>query len=206
MYSKNVSKMIIGSNNSLTYLKPSDALSRITRKFGSCQEIPYNEQYEFYGVRYFDIRLYANKNQRIVAKNGSYTYPLFSFYQILDYFDKKGDVVVNITLDTSFEEHMMDGYQRIEKKFFETCVMLDTIYHNIEFRGGIRKFDGKKLYEFKNIEGLHNIEAVCPEEWSTLYRIVTRWFPSFIGRLNKKYIEEFKDKYVFLVLNYVNRQ
>ena len=198
--------MVLGSNNSLTYNKPLDFISRIFYKFGRCQEIPYNEQYEYYGVRYFDIKVYFDKHHRIVVKNGSYIYPITLLYQMLDYFDNRGDVIIKITLDMSFNECMMDDYKSIEKKFIETCNMLNSIYHNIEFRGGSRKFDSKVLYEFTNFKSLYNLKSIRPEEQSSIYRFVTKWFPSYIGKLNRKYIEKYRNEDVFLILNYVNRQ
>lgn len=198
--------MLIGSNNSLTYLKPSNIWFRIKAWLVKCQEVDYEEQYTFWGVRYFDFRLYVNKHNHIIVKNDTHEYTLFSFYQVLDYFDKRGDVVVNVTLDASFNDCMKDSYQGVEKKFKEICHIIDSIHHNVEFRGGTRKFDGKVLYKFKERTNSYNLEAICPDEWSPMYRFVTKWMPFLIGRFNRKYMDQFKDKHVFLVLNYVNRR
>ena len=80
--------MLIGSNNSLTYLKPSNIWFRIKAWLVKCQEVDYEEQYTFWGVRYFDFRLYVNNHSHIIVKNDTHEYTLFSFYQVLDYFDK----------------------------------------------------------------------------------------------------------------------
>ena len=198
--------MLIGSNNSLTYLKPSNIWSRLKVWLVKCQEVDYDEQYTFWGVRYFDIRLYTNKHNHIMAKNDTQEYSLFSFYEILDYMDKRGDVVMNVTLDASFDDHMKGNYPSVEKKFIETCHIIDSIYHNITFCGGNRKFDGKELYKFKKGGDIKTREVISPSEWSPVYRFVTKWMPFLIGRFNRKYIEQFSDRHVFLVLNYVNRR
>lgn len=199
--------MLIGSNNSLTYLKPSNLFFKIKHWFIRCQEIPYDEQYTFWGVRYFDFRLFVNKHNHIMVKNNAYEYSLFSLYQILDFFDKRGDAVLNVTLDVSFADHMASNYQRVEDKFKEVCHVIDSIHHHIVFLGGDRKFDGKVVYKFKKRESNYdNFEVISPAEWSPVYRFVSRWLPFLIGGLNRKYIEKFKDKHVFLVLNYVNRR
>lgn len=198
--------MLIGSNNSLTYLKPSNICLRIKSWLARCQEVDYEEQYTLWGVRYFDFRLYVNKHNHIIVKNNTYEYAIFSFYQILDYFDKRGDVVVNVTLDTSLDDHMKHSYPRIEQKFKDICHIIDSIHHHVEFRGGHRKFDGKVLYKFKERTNPYPLEAVFPAEWSPMYRFVTKWMPFLVRRFNRKYMDQFKDKHVFLVLNYVNRQ
>jgi len=198
--------MLIGSNNSLTYLKPSNTWFNIKAWLGKCQEVDYEEQYTFWGVRYFDFRLYVNKHNHIIVKNDTHEYTIFSFFQVLDYFDKRGDVVVNVTLDASFADHMKNSYQKAEKKFIEICHIIDSIHHHVEFRGGTRKFDGKVLYKFSQRTNPYQLEAICPEDFSSVYRFVTKWLPFLVKSFNKRYMEQYKDKHVFLVLNYVNRQ
>ena len=198
--------MLIGSSNSLTYIKPSNIWLGFLARFGKRQAVPYDEQYTYWGVRLFDIRLYINKHGHAMVKNGKYEYPLYSLYQILDYLNKKGDVSVMITLDAEFSDRMLESYDGVEDKFKEICNILDSIYKSIFFFGGTRKFDNKLLYSFKKREGCNITEMIYPEEWSPLYRFVSKWMPFLIGRMNSMYIKKFKDKHVFLVLNYVNRR
>jgi hypothetical protein len=198
--------MLIGSNNSLTYLKPFGFFDKLKQRLVKCQEIPYDEQYTFWSVRYFDFRLYVNNHRHIIIKNCSDEYTIFSFYEALDYFEKKSDVVVNFTLDASLDDYMSSNYAGIENKFLEVCNIVNTIYHNIEFRGGTRKFDGKVIYEFKKRDLPYKLTDVNPSSWSKAYRFVTRWCPYFIRWFNRMYINRYKDKHVFLVLNYVNRR
>ena len=172
-----------------------------------CQEIPYDGQYNFWGVRYYDLRLYVNKNNHIMAKNSVYEYSLFSLYEILDYFDKRGDVVVKVTLDATMENFMSNEYKRIENKFKDICYIIDGIYKNVIFTGGTRLFDNRQIYTFKpRKSNYRDMKVISPVEFSPVYRFVSKWMPFLIDRLNRKYIEKFRDKRVFLVLNYVNRQ
>jgi signal transduction histidine kinase len=69
-----------------------------------------------------------------------------------------------------------------------------------------RNIDDKKLYQFDWERTNEVPEIVKPTNWSILYRLVSKFCPMFIYKLNKKYIEKYKDKHVILVLNYVNRQ
>ena len=199
--------MLIGSNNSLTYLTPCSALQRVFRWVNRCQEVTYEEQYTYWGIRYFDIRLFVNKYGQMVIKDGYTKYSLFSLYSVFDYFDKRGDVVVNVSLDVSINEYMSSDYNQAEAKFKGLCRVMETIYHNIIFTGGTRKFDNKVLYSFgKRKNNYDDMKIVAPAKWSPVYRFISKWLPFLIGRLNKKYIEKFKDKHIFLVLNYINRR
>lgn len=108
--------MLIGSNNSLTYLRPSSWWSRLFRWFSRCQSATYKEQYEYCGVRLFDLRLYADEHCHIIAKNGNTRYSIFSLYEILSYFDKKGDVIIRISFDVTVSDMVNDSeYNRIEE-------------------------------------------------------------------------------------------
>jgi hypothetical protein len=198
--------MILGSNNSLTYLEPSNWWFEFGQYFAERQEISIEGQYTYYGVRYFDFRLFVDEFNHIIAKHGTTKYPLFLFYEVLDYFNQRGDAIISITLDVTFNERISDRYPKIEKKFVETCAIIDTIYHDIHFVGGTRNIDDKKLYQFDWERTNEVPEIVKPTNWSILYRLVSKFCPMFIYKLNKKYIEKYKDKHVILVLNYVNRQ
>ncbi len=47
---------MIGSHNTMSYLKPTKWWMRLFNKWAKCQELTFEEQFN-YGVRYFDIRL-----------------------------------------------------------------------------------------------------------------------------------------------------
>jgi hypothetical protein len=113
---------------------------------------------------------------------------------------------VTITLDAEFRNRMMESYAGVEDKFKEICNILDTIYEDIFFFGGTRKYDNKLLYKFRKREGCNMTDTIYPEEWSPIYRFVSKWMPFLIGRMNNMYIKKFKDKHVFLMLNYVDKR
>ena len=198
--------MVIGSNNSLTYLEPSSCWFKIFKFLIRHQEVPCDIQYSFYGVRFFDFRIYADKHGHIIAKNGKCKFPLLAIYEILDFFNKMGDVTLSLTLDESFEERMDGDSVSVERKFTEFCKLIDRIYSNIKLCGGYRRYDKKMLYEFDGVEGNEMMRVVNPDKGSMLYRFISRFCPRWIRKLNKKYIEEFKNENVYLLLNYVNRR
>lgn len=198
--------MLIGSNNSLTYLNPCYLWLKPLKYLGRCQNIEYDKQYNYWGIRFFDFRLFVNKHNHIIIKNGTYEYNLFSFYEILDFLDKKGDVSILVTLDTSKGYERLRQLESIERKFIEACHAIETIYENIRFYGGYRRNDKVKLYSFEWEEKNGFPTIINPSEHSRLYRFVSKWCPCFIGNLNKSYIAKYDNEKGYLLLNYINRR
>lgn len=199
--------MFIGSNNSLTYLKPKNKwwFENIFH-LGRCQEVDYEIQYMLHGVRLFDFKLFVDCNSHIIVKNGTYEYSMFSFYEILDYLNKKGDTIVLITLDSPYWYYTRNMIKTVEDKFKETCRIIESIYENIGFCGGYGYYDYKPLYKFSWLNTHEMPILVEPYGFSRLYRFVTKWCPMFIRKLNKKYIKQFENQNVYLMLNYVNKR
>lgn len=186
--------MLIGSNNSLTYLRPSTWWSKIIRWFGKCQSISYEEQYIYYGIRLFDIKLYTNEYNHAIIKNGIFKYTVFSFYEVLDFFNRMGDVTVLLTLDE------FKSSRSVEYKFTDICNIIETIYPNIRFCGGYRTFDKKKLYEF-NYEKKNGMpKIVFNNSW------VFKYLPFISSLKNKQMIRKHSTRDGYLMLNYVNRR
>jgi hypothetical protein len=198
--------MIIGSTNSLTYQHPQSWWKRVIGWYNKHQEVDYEIQYKFYGVRLFEFKLYVNKNKRIVVRSGNAIYSIFSLYEILDFFNKMGDVTLLITLDETYDEYMLDYNHAIENKFKESCRIIETIYKDIMLCGGYREFDRKHLYQFdwERDNGMPKIMA--PDEWSKVYRFIQRWCPFLLKKLNRYYIKKYEHFNGFLMLSYVNRR
>jgi len=198
--------MLLGSTNSLTYTRPSSWWCNMLWWRTRHQEIDYELQYKLFGVRLFEFKVCVNSKNRLLIRSGNVIYPIFSMYEILDFFNKKGDVTLLITLDETCEEYVLDSNHSIEKKFKESCRIIETIYKDIMLCGGYREFDKKQLYQFdwERDNGMPKIMA--PDEWSKTYRFVQRWCPFLIKRLNKHYIKEYDKFQGFLMLSYVNRR
>ena len=193
--------MLIGSNNSLTYLRPSSWWSKILRMFNKCQSANFQEQYDYCGVRLFDLRLYADKHCHIIAKHGNTKYPIFSLYEVLSYLDKKEDVTVRLTFEATEWDVSADmDYETIEKKFIHTCNVLETIYPNIKYFGGRRACDNKKLYKFDYEEkyGSPNIIDIANDTW------LHRAFPILSALTNRRNIRKYEKEDGFLLLNFVD--
>ena len=196
--------MIIGSINSLNYKSPTSWWNRLFKWYNKHQEVDYITQYKYCGVRLFHFRIKIDKNNHVIVGD---SYPLVSLYKVLDYLDGMGDTTLLVTLDESFESYMFsDGHNVIENKFKETCDIFETLYKNIKLCGGYREFDRKKLYEFKSEKenGMPNI--MKPNEWSSTYRFIQKWFPFLITKFNRSYIKRYDNFKGYLMLNYVNKR
>lgn len=184
--------MLIGSNNSLTYLRPSSWWSKILKWFNRTQNRPYDIQYIFYDVRMFDIRL-----DLAYLSNTFYNEKI---YKMLDFFNKREDVFVKLTLNNPKEDI------NAERKFKNICHIVESIYSGIKFYGGYRRCDGEILYEFDYGKKHELPKIINPSEWSSMYRFFTKWCPFMIKHFNRFYIEDYERKDCYLILNYVNKK
>lgn len=198
--------MIIGSTNSLTYNRPSSWWHNMLWWRTRHQEVDYELQYKLFGVRLFEFKLHVNSNNRLVVRSENTIYTVFSFYEVLDFFNKMGDVTLLITLDETCDDYVLDYKHVIENKFKEFCHIIETIYKNIMLCGGYREFDKKHLYQFdwERDNGMPKIMA--PDEWSKVYRFVQKWCPFLLKKLNRYYIKKYEYFKGFLMLSYVNRR
>ena len=194
--------MKIGSNNSLTYLEPSSWWFKIFRWLVRKQELSYDTQYSFWGIRMFDFRICFGSKNRIMVRDGKHKFRLDSFYEILDYFDKREDVIVRITLDAPKEELT----QGLETKFKQTCHLMDAIYEHIGFFGGYSLHDKKVIYKFDWEHKNGTPILICPTEWSRIYNFVCKWLPFWVRRFNQVYINRYNNNDGYLMINYVNRR
>lgn len=197
--------MQTGSNNSFSYLNHDRWWNILTKWFSQYQTKDYEKQYLIYGIRTFDVGLAVNKQGKLVLRYDGNTYNFTHLYEAFDYFNKQGDVRVNVFLDESFEERMNDNNEEIIRKFKEFCYNLEFMYLDIIFYGGYRKFDMKQIYTFNKKED-DEIEIVNINDVSNFYSIVTRVFPFMRKRLNDKYKKKYEGKRVILLLNYIEER
>ena len=197
--------MQTGSNNSFSYLNHDGWWNILTKWVNQYQTKDYKKQYLIYGIRTFDVGLAVNKQGKLVLRYDGNTYNFTHLYEAFDYFNKQGDVRVNIFLDESFEERMNDNNEEIIRKFKEFCHNLEFMFPDIIFYGGYRKFDMKQIYTFNKKED-DEIEIVNINDVSNFYSIVTRVFPFMRKRLNDKYKKIYEGKRVILLLNYIEER
>lgn len=195
--------MLVGSNNSLTYLEPSSPWFKVFKYIWRCQTIDFKRQYTNGGVRLFDIKLSVDSYNHIIVKNGIFSYSVFSLYDVFDFLNKQGDVIVHISFNVNGDECCDNRYYSMERKFMEYCKIIETIYDDIRFYGGERLFDGKVIYTFEK-ETLNPKPLVFNvANYSFAYRIASIISPRLTRKMNKKYKEKYWKLHGFLLLNHV---
>lgn len=160
----------LGSHKSFTYRGPKKWWAWILWIFQRTQNKNIFEQYDS-GVRLFELGIRvgmdSEKDPRIFYGNLeldiSWQY-IKSILSLLNY--KQEKVYVRVTL----EETVSSIFEKThELNFKKVCKYLQENFKDIKFIGGIRKYDGVKLYDFGTELHIYNGFPNYPY-WPWLYR------------------------------------
>lgn len=165
-------KVIIGSHNSMSFLKPKHWLMRpINWLFAQCQSYDYSDRL----IKCVDIRTYWSDEDGWQFAHGLVSYEFSSefcgFFTTIKKFYKAGVRYFRIILERNGNE---DGFIRL-------CKLLENDYKRlgVTFLGGYRKSDWKQLYDFDT----NNIPI---HQWVGSMADDARWYERFIPRLYAK--------------------
>lgn len=175
---------MIGSHNSMSYLKPRRWYLRPFSFMARCQSKSLKEQYEKYGVRLFDIRVSFDKDGTPYFAHGLMQYK-GDVYKHLDYLNTKLNVEVRLLLEEGWD----DGSSFQETHFKAFCSKVKKKFKNIAFFGGIRKRDWTVIHDFKykGPEYKDLYSSMQPPKYDDLFPY---WYAK---NNNKKNIEKFGD-------------
>lgn len=203
--------MNIGTHNSLTYLTPKKWWQKLIGFTAKCQAVDYKKQYEL-GARVFDVRLWYDDDLKMEIRHGRIAYKIgyTVFFNMLEFLEEKGDCYVRILCEEdSFAKNDPIVIDK-EKCFIEDCRYIESMYDNIKFFGGNRKYDWKVLYNFKN----KDIPTLVDRYSSTtsLFKNNKKWLavlddlcPILYAKLkNKTLIKEHNDKDGYLFIDFIN--
>lgn len=203
--------MNIGTHNSLTYLTPKKWWQKLIGFTAKCQAVDYKKQYEL-GARVFDVRLWYDDDLKMEVRHGRIAYKIgyTVFFNMLEFLEEKGDCYVRILCEEdSFAKNDPIVIDK-EKCFIEDCRYIESMYDNIKFFGGNRKYDWKVLYNFKN----KDIPTLVDRYSSTtsLFKNDKKWLavlddlcPILYAKLkNKTLIKEHNDKDGYLFIDFIN--
>jgi hypothetical protein len=190
--------MILGSHNSLSYLKPKTWWQRLFSFAARCQEVDIYSQYLYYNVKCFDIRLRTNKKGKLVIAHGLCEYCTIDYLLlILNYFAATRD---DIYIRVLFEARNKKQYERGLEKFKDACKYLEETYPTLKF------WCGRNLYKWEDLSYEFKYNPTCEEKYSSVCkpRLIDDWYPKwFAKRNNKQIIEQGTDKDILLI-DFVN--
>lgn len=206
--------MKIGSHNSLSYIKPKKWYLMPFHFMARCQSKDYVKQYETYGVRLFDVRIWFDKYGKPEVRHGLMAFDIDSdgLNDFFEYLNNKGDCYCRILLEEDNVLKKNKNIEEIENKFSEFCKKIEDRYKYIAFFGGNRKYDFKVIYKFRveypnMVDYYSSTTSWFTHSNSTFLRIIDDWWPWLYARFhNKKNIEKVKkeNKFDFLLLDFVN--
>ena len=203
--------MNIGTHNSLTYLTPKKWWQKLIKFTAKCQEVDYEKQYEL-GARVFDIRLWYDDDLKMEIRHGRIAYKIgyTILFRMLDFLEEKGDCYVRIICEEdSFAKNDPIVIDK-EKCFIDDCRYIESLYNNIKFFGGNRKYDWKVLYNFENKDIPNLIDRYSST--TSLFKSDKKWlavlddlYPKLYAKLkNKQLIKEHNDKEGYLFIDFIN--
>ena len=187
----------LASHDSMTYLQPKHWYLYPFRFMARCQSKSIEEQYEKYGIRYFDLRVRYTDLGEIEFAHG-----LMSFKgdvrKVLDYLNSFNEEVwIRFLLEIT--DNDLVAFQ--EENFIRDCEMFELLFPNLKFHNGRRKFDWKVVYKFKNEE-----PTLDQKVSSMTWKIFDDWCPWFYAKLmNKKNLAKGTDK-DYLMLDFLHIQ
>lgn len=119
-----------------------------------CQDVDYKEQYEKYGIRLFDLRVWFDKNGKLQVRHGiiQFKADLNFVSEFLNYLNKKKDCYVRIILEEDNILKKKPYAHNNEMKFLVFCEKIEEAYLHINFFCGYRKFDSHIIHHFKSPE------------------------------------------------------
>ena len=198
----------LATHQSLTYGALKNWWFYPLKFMGACQFCPTNieTQYEKYGVRYFDIRINARRDDILETAHGFLRFKV-DIDKVMEYLNSKGDCFVRLVLEESWEKKNQEEYDKIFQKH---CEYLEKTYPNITFLSGQRKYDGKQLYDFKtqspSIVELYSSVTSLFNSDNKFLRVIDDWFPFLYAFIkNKKNYKRYKDstEYEYLMMDFI---
>lgn len=191
--------MKLASHDTMTYLKPKAWYLRPFHFTAKCQSKSIEEQYEKYGVRYFDLRVYFDENGIPEFRHGSMAFK-GDVYKVLEYLNNKNEEVwVRILLEaneTSFKFKYLFNKEKIQHEknrqimlFQQFMAKAEQDYSNLKFHNGRSKWDWKVIYKCKYPE-----PSLDQKVSSMTWKIFDDWCPYIYARLmNRENIEKGTD-------------
>lgn len=189
-----MSKIKLGSHNSMSYLKPKNLLMWPFKFMAKCQKVDITEQYKL-GVRLFDLRISFTERGVPEFRHGAIAYRGRVFDSLKELNSLGKNIKVRVLLENSKYSKRKDEQEQLFKLF---CTHIKNAYTNLKFFCGRRKYDWKLVYDFgvKDPQIVQKISSMTWKKWDD-------WYPWLYAKImNKKNIAK-ADTKKWLLLDFV---
>lgn len=195
----------LGSHDSMTYLPLKRWYLTPFKFIAQCQSKTIEEQYEKYGIRYFDLRVSYDKDNNIEFRHGLIAYK-GDVEAVLEYLNSRDEEVwVRFILEgneSDFKIKYGFNEKKIEQEkhrqilnFQLDCHKFEKKYDKLKFHCGVAKWDWDVKYQFKNSE-----PSIDQKISSMTWKKIDDWCPFFYAFfMNHKNIEKGTDKEYLLI-------
>lgn len=176
--------MEVGTHNSMTYLKPKRWYLYPFRFIAKCQSLTIQEQYNL-GIRLFDIRISYDKDNNPEFRHGSMAFK-GDVYKTLEWLNSQGcPIKIRILLEEKKESTLR------ETLFIKDINKFKSIFLNLTFYEGRRKFDWKQIIELPTLDIIQLVSSMDNN-------IINDIWPWLYAKLhNKKHIKQYSDYYKY---------
>lgn len=194
-----MSKYILGSHNSWSYLKPRKWWMRLIAFTARCQSATIIEQYTLHDVRCFDLRLRWDKKGNMILAHGivEYKYTEEMLMNDLTFLNARGDCCVRVLHEVR-NEKQRTGISFLSFRKF--CRLIIQEFPNIHF------WCGRNLWNWSYDYYFDSPEPTCTEKYSSVCppKYLDDWFPWLYARLNNEKILQQGTEDDILLIDFVN--
>ena len=196
-----MSKYILGSHNSWSYLKPRKWWMRLIAFTARCQSATIIEQYTLHDVRCFDLRVRFKEPEVLIVAHGivEYEYDIVRLLNDLLWLDTRGDCYVRVLHEVRNKKQYTD----FSKEYFIAfCERMRQRYPNIHFWCGRNLYNWEYDYQF----GPQKKEPTCTEKYSSVCppKYLDDWYPLLYAKINNKRIKETGTNDDILLIDFVD--
>lgn len=186
--------MKLGSHNSFSYLKPKHWWMYPFIPIARCQCEDIEMQY-YHGARWFDLRIRFDKDGNLIVAHGLMVYKAdkHTVYDTLLFLNEKAYVSGEpVYVRVLYELPKEDKSSKADNKthlFMSFCSIIQKSFQYLIFIGGQRKYDWRKIYDFKTREPI-TVDMYSSCTWLK----IDDWLPCLYASLmNQKNWQRFKD-------------
>lgn len=188
---------IIGTHDSMTYLKPNKWYVRLLHCFADCQDLPIEEQIKY--VDCVDLRIYYNNGIWNFA-HGLAEYEDKNIFEVLQTIKRvKPNCIIRLIL-----EKVKNDKEKECRLFKQLCEYLQENYNHFIFAGGVYKKGWERIYEFP-IKDNQFIQFVSSMQQDAKWyeRFIPKAYAKRMNKINKNNIQKGINLFDFIEIDII---